>query len=621
MTQEQIAVPNIGDSHDVDVVEILVKPGMRVEREQPLIVLESEKASMDIPSPQAGVVKELKVKVGDKVSEGSPILVLDLDGESEGAESKPAQPAAQPKAASAAQPAAASEARPAAQPKAATSGAQPSAAAKATSKPSNGPSPAAAAKPAAASGGVTEIKVPNIGDSHDVDVVEILVKAGARVEREQPLIVLESEKASMDIPSSQAGLVKELKLKVGDKVSEGAVILLLEVEAGAAESSSDRTAPAPAPSAGAKSAPETDRSAGEESDTGDDSAEREANSGTGAARPSEAAASPDRPAANGGGTSRTQPPVANLPALSAPPPAAGPRLPYASPAVRRFARELGADLSRIDGTARAGRITKDDVQRYVKQALKAPSAPSGGLQIADAPEIDFSQFGEIELAPLTKIQRLSGRNLHRSWVTIPHVTQFDEADITELEEFRKKTRQEQPELKLTLVTFFMKALTTALKAMPRFNASLDKSGENLILKHYFHIGVAVDTPNGLVVPVIRDVDQKSLGQLAKELETTSERARARKLSMSDLQGASMTISSLGGIGGTAFTPIINPPEVAVLGVSRSRWAPVYRDGAFVPRLLCPLSLSYDHRVIDGAAAARFTARLGAILGDIRQMLL
>jgi pyruvate dehydrogenase E2 component (dihydrolipoamide acetyltransferase) len=297
-------------------------------------------------------------------------------------------------------------------------------------------------------------------------------------------------------------------------------------------------------------------------------------------------------------------------------------LPHASPAVRHFARELGVELSQIEGSAPRGRITKDDVQRYVKQAMNAPKVPAGvGVAVADAPEIDFSQFGEIEAKVLTKIQRLTGRNLHRSWVTIPHVTQFDEADITELEEFRKKVRQDRPEMKLTLVTFFMKALATALAAMPRFNSSLDKSGENLVMKKYFHVGVAVDTPNGLVVPVIRDVDKKNLGRLAKELEEVSERARAKKLTPPDFQGASITVSSLGGIGGTAFTPIINPPEVAVLGVSRARWQPVYRDGTFVPRLLCPLSLSYDHRVIDGADAARFTTKLGAILADIRQLLL
>jgi pyruvate dehydrogenase E2 component (dihydrolipoamide acetyltransferase) len=295
-------------------------------------------------------------------------------------------------------------------------------------------------------------------------------------------------------------------------------------------------------------------------------------------------------------------------------------LPYASPAVRRLGRELGVDLQLVQGTARQGRITKDDVQRFVKEALReAPRA--AGLVVPDAPEIDFSQFGPVSLQPLTKIQRLTGKNLHRSWVTIPHVTQFDEADITELEEFRKQIRNEQPGLKLTLVTFFLKALVHGLKRMPRFNASLDKSGENLVLKQYFHIGVAVDTPNGLVVPVIRDVDRKGLADLAQELASVSERARTRKLTPGDMQGASISISSLGGIGGTAFTPIINPPEVAILGVSRARFAPVYQNGAFVPRLMCPLSLSYDHRVIDGADGARFTQLLCEVLGDIRQLLL
>ncbi|MET0387370.1 MAG: 2-oxo acid dehydrogenase subunit E2, partial [Polyangiales bacterium] len=316
---------------------------------------------------------------------------------------------------------------------------------------------------------------------------------------------------------------------------------------------------------------------------------------------------------------RTVPP--GKPVAPQPREADGARLPYASPAVRRTARELGVDLTRVSGTARGGRITKEDVQSFVKQALRGGGAAGGQLALSDAPEIDFSQFGPISTQPLTKVQRLTGRNLHRSWVTIPHVTQFDEADITELEAFRKQLRSEQPDLKLTVVTFFMKALVYALKRMPRFNSSLDKSGENLVLKQYFHIGVAVDTPNGLVVPVIRDVDRKSLSELAKELEKVSERARARRLSPGDMQGASITISSLGGIGGTAFTPIINPPEVAILGVSRARTAPVYQDGAFVPRLLCPLSLSYDHRVIDGADGARFTSILRTVLGDIRQLLL
>jgi len=440
------------------------------------------------------------------------------------------------------------------------------------------------------------INVPNIGESKDVDVVEVLVKAGARVEKEQTLIVLESDKASMDVPSPQAGVVRELKLKVGDKVSEGSPILTLDVEGGGAATTSTKPAPEPANDVPAKAEPR---------DKPND----------------EPQAEESQPPQSEPRQLRTTPPTANTNA-SVPAPAPAPsHLPYASPAIRRFARELGADLTQITGTAQGGRITKEDVQRHVKQALSQAKSGGSGFSLPDAPEIDFTQFGAITVEPLTKIQRLTGKNLSRSWITIPHVTQFDEADITELEEFRKKTKSENPELKLTLLTFFMKALVSALKAMPRFNASLDKSGENLVLKSYFHVGVAVDTPNGLVVPVIRDVDTKSLSQLAKELETVSERARARRLSMSDLQGASMTISSLGGIGGTAFTPIINPPEVAILGVSKARMAPVYKDGAFVPRLLCPLSLSYDHRVIDGAYAARFTTRLGAILGDIRQILL
>jgi pyruvate dehydrogenase E2 component (dihydrolipoamide acetyltransferase) len=520
---------------------------------------------MDIPSPQAGVVREIIVKVGDKVSERSAILVMDV-AEGEGA--------AKPEPAAASKPAAAQPSAAAAKP---APTAKPAPAAEAKPQPAAQPQ-APAAPPTAASRGPQPINIPNIGDSRDVDVVEILVKPGDRVEKEQTLIVLESEKASMDIPSPQAGVVREIIVKVGDKVSEGSAILVMDVAAG---EGATPTEPA-------------------------------------AAKPQAPTAAPPRAAASGPQT-RTVPPA---PPLTPPPPPPASHLPHASPAVRLFARELGVDLNKVDGSAPRGRITKDDVQGYVKSALTGAKSPAGvGLSVAEAPDIDFSQFGEIEPLPLTKIQRLTGRNLHRSWVTIPHVTQFDEADITELEEFRKKVRKEQPDIKLTLLAFFMKALVPTLQALPRFNSSLDKAGENLILKHYFHIGVAVDTPNGLVVPVIRDVDKKSLGQLAKELEDVSERARSRKLTPGDFQGACITISSLGGIGGTAFTPIINPPEVAVLGVSRARVLPVHRDGAFVPRLMCPLSLSYDHRVIDGAYAARCTTKLAAILGDIRQLLL
>ena len=455
------------------------------------------------------------------------------------------------------------------------------------------------------------IAVPNIGDSHDVDVVEVLVKPGARVEREQTLIVLESEKASMDVPSPRAGLVKEVKIKVGDKASEGTPILVLELE----ESGAD-AAPKPEAKQAAKPAETKAEAKPKAEEPPADPAEAKADEAK--PKPPQPSAAKEMRAPSDLVPRRTAPPGRPI-ENSEPPPSNGKRLPYASPAIRRFARELGVDLTRVQGSARGGRITKDDVQAYVKGALRSPGG--GGLSLPDAPDIDFTQFGEISSQPLTKIQRLTGRNTQRSWLTIPHVTQFDEADITELEEFRKKIRSEQPELKLTLLTFFMKALVPVLKAMPRFNASLDKSGENLILKHYFHIGVAVDTPNGLVVPVIREVDRKGLAQLANELGEVSERARARKLTPNEMQGASITISSLGGIGGTKFTPIINPPEVAILGVSRASFAPVYLNGAFVPRLMVPLSLSYDHRVIDGADGARFTTRLREVLSDIRQLLL
>jgi pyruvate dehydrogenase E2 component (dihydrolipoamide acetyltransferase) len=600
MAQERIAVPNIGDSKDVDVVEVLVKVGDRVEREQTLIVLESEKASMDVPSPQAGVVKELLIKTGDKASEGTPILVLDTEGkEAKGSEAKKA-----PAKKEAKQPAAASESDD--EPEDADDidkggeEAKPAPAAAPTTAKKAAPPKAAATKPKSSGKGSKSeerVAVPNIGDSKDVDVVEILVKVGDKIEKEQTLIVLESEKASMDVPAPRAGVVKELLIKQGDKASEGTPILVLEAESDSQKASE----PEPEPESA-----DADADAEEEKgDADDEQAEDEAEAD------SSDSEQPDAPV-------RTLPPVPKGPAPSEPAPAPK-HLPYASPAIRRFARELGVDLTHVQGSARKGRITKDDVQQYVKQTLREPRG--GAVAAPEAPDIDFSQFGEISVQPLTKIQKLTGRNLHRSWVTIPHVTQFDEADITELEEFRKQIRSEQPGLKLTLVTFFMKALVHALRRMPRFNSSLDKSGENLVMKQYFHIGVAVDTPNGLVVPVIRDVDRKGLADLAKELETVSERARTRKLKPSDLQGASMSISSLGGIGGIAFTPIINPPEVAILGVSRARTAPVYKNGSFVPRLMCPLSLSYDHRVIDGADGARFTSLLGEFLGDIRQLLL
>ncbi|MDH5675683.1 MAG: dihydrolipoyllysine-residue acetyltransferase [Myxococcales bacterium] len=440
----------------------------------------------------------------------------------------------------------------------------------------------------------SSIEVPDIGDVEEVDVVEVLVRPGMRVEVEQGLVVLESDKASMEIPSPRAGVVKEVKVAVGDRVAQGTLLAVLDLDedteqATAAALPSEPTKPAAA-------APEPEPTARDEE--------------------------PERLRARRRASqmARTMPP----PRIPMPdsPPASNVSKPHATPSVRRLARQLGVDLSHVGGTGRSGRITKDDVQRYVKHAMSvAGTATGGGFAVPALPDIDFSQFGEVAREPLTKIQRISGQNLHRSWVTIPHVTQFDEADITELEEFRRKMRAERPDTKLTLTAFFMKAVVVMLKAMPRFNSSLEAGGQALILKRYFHVGVAVDTPRGLVVPVIRDVDIKGLHDLAEELADVSARARTRKLSPSDLQGASMTISSLGGIGGTHFTPIINPPEVAVLGISRAVLRPAWNGQSFVPRLMCGLSLSYDHRVIDGADAVRFTTRLREVLGDIRQMLL
>jgi len=431
-----------------------------------------------------------------------------------------------------------------------------------------------------------QVVVPDIGDAKDVGVVEVLVKPGQRISKEQSIVVLESEKAAMEIPSPFAGVVREVSVAVGATVSQGSLLLIIDADDAGTAAVAAPPVVAPLPPLVLPS------SATQESILRNP-------------------ATSLRPVA---------PRIA-----SQPPPAATTKLPHATPSVRKFARELAVDLTHVPGTGRSKRITREDVQLYVKHAMSVSAkAPSNtGLVVAPMAEIDFSKFGDVTLQPLTKVQKVSARNLHRSWVTIPHVTQFDEADITELEDFRKKSHASKNAgaPKLTLLSFFMKAVVVVLREMPKFNSSLDAAGENLVMKQYFHIGIAVDTPNGLMVPVIRDVDLKGLHDLAKELADISERARARRLTMEEMQGASMTISSLGGIGGTAFTPIINPPEVAILGVSRSEMKPVYQDGAFVPRLMCPLSLSYDHRVIDGADAARFTTKLRSVLTDIREMLL
>jgi pyruvate dehydrogenase E2 component (dihydrolipoamide acetyltransferase) len=442
-------------------------------------------------------------------------------------------------------------------------------------------------------GTLQEVLVPDIGDFKDVDVVEVLVKTGDAIQPEQSLISVESDKATMEIPSPAAGAVKELRVKVGDKVSKGSLILVLEVAEGTV-TSAVKPMPAPAPASVSAQAPAS------------------------ASVPAQVAPPPAVPQAG------KSDPVPYEPA-----PAPG-LTPHASPSVRKFARELGVDLAKVRGSGPKGRITQVDVQTFVKGVMKgAQAAPAPiargvfGFNLPEWPQVDFAKFGPVETKPLSRIKKLSGGFLHRNWVSIPHVTQHDEADITELEAFRKENAQvaEKEGFKLTTLAFLVKASVNALRQFPDFNASLDRTGENLIVKKYYHIGVAVDTPDGLVVPVIRDADRKSVFDLARELAEISKLAREKKLKPDSMRGGTFSISSLGGIGGTAFTPIINAPEVAILGVSRSQIRPVYKDGVFVPRLILPLSLAYDHRVIDGAAAARFTSYLASVLSDIRRTLL
>jgi len=539
---KEVNVPDIGDFKDVAVIEVLVKAGDTIAAEQSLITVESDKATMEIPAPGAGVVKEIRVKVGDKVSQGSPILVL----EESGGASAPSKP--EPKAAPA-------------EPKAA---------------PASAPVSAPAAtpqKPAATASGPMTVKVPDIGDFKDVAIIEVLVKPGDTVSAEQSLITVESDKATMEIPSPAAGKIAELKVKLGDKVSEGTPILVLEAEGAPAADAAPAAAPAQA-------------------------------------APSKAPVS---------AIEATMPP---RPPVPLEPKEAVASKPHASPSVRKFARELGVDLARVKGSGPKGRIVHSDVQAFVKGALAAvpaagPAAKGGALpfNLPAWPDVDFAKFGPIEVKALTRLQKLSG--------SIPHVTQFDEADITELEAFRKSNTAdtEKQGFKLTMLAFLIKACVTALRQHPLFNASLDRTGENLVIKKYYNIGVAVDTPDGLVVPVVRDADRKGVFDVARELGEISKLARDKKLKPGDMQGGTFSISSLGGIGGTAFTPIINAPEVAILGVSRSVLRPVWSGKEFAPRLMLPLSLSYDHRVIDGAAAARFTTYLASVLADIRRSLL
>jgi pyruvate dehydrogenase E2 component (dihydrolipoamide acetyltransferase) len=465
---------------------------------------------------------------------------------------------------------------------------------------------------------VVEARVPDIGGHSDVPVIELLVAEGDRVSKDQGLVTLESDKATMEVPSEVAGVVKSLKLKVGDAVSEGSVVALIEIEDAdeskpEAKSESGSESKDEGKAAAAKASAPSKESESKAESKSESKADRQAESKTDSKSEAKPSRSDEAP---------RSPPVAFNATTVMPE-----KVPHASPAVRLHARELGVDLSRVSGSGRKGRITREDVNEFVKQALARPTAggPAGGggagLNLLPWPKVDFAKFGEVEAKPLSRIKKISGANLARNWAMIPHVTQFEQADITEMEAFRKHMGEENPNQKITPLVFLIKAAVAALKAFPSFNASLDDSGENMVFKKYFHIGIAVDTPDGLVVPVIRDADKKGLLQLAAELGEISKKARDKKLGPADMSGGCFSISSLGGIGGTSFTPIINAPEVAILGVSKSEIRPLWNGKEFAPRLMLPLSLSYDHRVIDGAEAARFASFFAKQLGDIRRLLL
>jgi len=556
---ELIRVPDIGNGEG-EVIELMVKVGDRIEAEQSILTLESDKASMEIPAPKAGVIKSMKVKLGDRLKEGDELFELEVEGEA-------AAPAAAAPAAAA--PAAATAEK---------------SAAPAAPAPEPAAAPAAAPAPAsAASETVQDIHVPDIGSSGKAKIIEVMVKVGDTIEADQSLITLESDKASMEIPSPSAGVVESIIVKLDDEVGTGDLILKLKV-AGAAAPSAPAQAEAPA-----------------------------------------APAAPAKAEATAPATEATK---TAAPAAPAPAPAQDGVKVHAGPAVRQLAREFGVELSAVAATGPHGRVLKEDVQVYVQAMMqKAKAAPAagatGGSGIPPIPEVDFSRFGETEEVPMTRLMQLGATGLHRSWLNIPHVTQFDQADITELEAFRvaQKAVAEKAGVKLTVLPLLLKASAHLLKELPDFNSSLAPSGKAIIRKKYVNIGFAVDTPEGLLVPVIKNVDQKSLLQLAAEAAELAEKARNKKLTANDMQGACFTISSLGHIGGTGFTPIVNAPEVAILGVSKATMQPVWDGKAFQPKLMLPLSLSYDHRVINGAAAARFTKRLSELLADIRTMLL
>ena len=567
-----IKVPDIGDFEEVAVIELMVKVGDTIKVDQSILTVESDKASMEIPSSHAGVVKEVKVAVGGKVKEGSIVLSLEVAGETiNTVRAEPVEASANPST---------------------SSGRTDSVVA---------PAPVAAVAAAVALGPV-EVKIPDIGDFKDVSIIEILVKVGDTIKVEQSLMTVESDKAAMEIPSSAAGVLKELKVKLGDKVNIGDLIAILEGSAAAS------------PAAAVTTSAQTVR-----------------------AEPVEAPANAQTPSTSSG---RTE--LAAVPAHA--PTSNTLNLPHASPSVRKFARELGVPLAEVKGSGQKGRITEQDIQQFTKsvmtgaiQTIAAQATNTsakgnsggdlGGMTLLPWPKVDFTKFGPVERKDLSRIKKISGANLHRNWVMIPHVTNHDNADITELEAFRvqmnaeseKAAKSGTPALKITMLAFVIKAVVTALKKFPDFNASLD--GDQLVYKQYYNIGFAADTPNGLVVPVLKDADKKGIYQISSEMGELSKKARDGKLGGADMQGGCISISSLGGIGGRYFHPIINAPEVAILGLSKSVMEPVWNGKEFTPRLMLPLSLSYDHRVIDGASAARFNAYLGQVLTDYRRILL
>lgn len=586
---KEVKVPDVGGD-EVEVIEVLVSEGDSIEAEGSLITVESDKASMDIPAPFGGTIESINVKEGDKIKEGDLLAMIaeagggssddssddDSDDDASDSESDDSESNDDSEESS------------------------DDADGDADSDDSdNGDSDSDDSDSddsgdADSGSEVIDVEVPDIGEDGEVEVIEILVSAGDSVNAEDGLITLETDKATMDVPCPQAGTVKEVIVKEGDKVKQGSLVIKLEVKGSGSSSSK-----------GDSSKDKSADRASTSSKDNDDSSNK--NQSSGSRKPPV----PDHPLARKGQSEG---------------------IVHASPSVRRVAREFGVDLTEVQGSGRKERILKEDVQQYVKYELSRPKASSapgtggaGGLQVIAQPKVDFEKFGEVEKVQMTRIQRISGPNLHRNWVTIPHVTQFDEADITELENFRKSENELQAKMKtgmkFTPLVFIMKACAQALREYPVFNSSLHEDGEHIIMKKYVHIGIAVDTPNGLVVPVIRDVDKKGIKQLSDELNEISSKARDGKLKATDMQGGCFSISSLGGIGGTAFTPIVNAPDVAILGVSKSEMKPVWNGSEFVPRLKLPLSLSYDHRVIDGAVAARFTTYLNHTLSDIRKLLL